>query len=480
MSEHRNDEGPAPTPEPRADVPGEPRSEHPIAQEPRPVGPGAPPPPSHDQGTAHTQTIRPGALFPPAGSPPGSPPHGPFGQPIPGAPIPPSAYPQGTLPQATLTAPVTARKGSRLRLGVTAVALAALLGGAAGAGVTALVNGGSDTGDTSTSASTNIDVKNAATATEVTAAAAKAMPSTVTIAVTTSNAAGTGSGVILSADGYVLTNNHVVTLDGTGQGTIQVKTSDGRVYDATVVGTDPSSDLAVIKLKDASDLTPATFADSAKVQVGDVAVAIGAPLDLSGTVTNGIVSSLNRAVSVGSDSSQSVIDAIQTDAPINPGNSGGPLVNANGEVIGINSAIASVDTGASSQSSQSGNIGVGFAIPGNYAKQVADELIKDGKAEHAYLGVSAGTAGQDQQSQSIWGNGAQLVNVEAGGPAANAGLAPGDVVTEVGDRPVTSSEELTVAIRSHNPGDQVELTYTRNGQTQTATVTLGTAPSSTQ
>jgi putative serine protease PepD len=270
----------------------------------------------------------------------------------------------------------------------------------------------------------------------------------------------------------VLTNNHVVTLEGSGTGTVQVRTADGTLYDATVVGTDPASDLGVVKLTNASNLTPATFADSTKVQVGDLAVAIGAPLGLSNTVTDGIISATGRAVSTGSTQNDAtVLDAIQTDAAINPGNSGGALVNGAGEVIGINTAIASVASSAPGQGAQSGNIGVGFAIPSRTANRIAQEIIKTGKASHAVLGVSARTA-EDSTNPAV-GTGAGIVQVVAGGAAAKAGLLAGDVVTAVGQRPVTSSTELTAAVRSQSPGDTVNITYRRGSTTRTVAVTLG-------
>jgi S1-C subfamily serine protease len=296
----------------------------------------------------------------------------------------------------------------------------------------------------------------------------------VTIYVSSGSNSGSGSGVVLTDDGYVLTNNHVVTLEGNGTGTVQVRTADGTLYDATVVGTDPSSDLAVVKLDGASGLTPATFANSDKVQVGDVAVAIGAPLGLSNTVTDGIVSATGRAVETGSTQDDStVIDAIQTDAAINPGNSGGALVNGAGEVIGINSAIATVAAGAPGTQSQSGNIGVGFAIPANTAERIAKELIANGKATHAFLGVSTQTAADDQNSGV--GNGAEIVSVEPDTAASKAGLKAGDVVTAVGDRPVSTSTELTAAVRSKAPGDTVTLTVRRGSDSSTVEVTLGSA-----
>ena len=254
-----------------------------------------------------------------------------------------------------------------------------------------------------------------------------------------------------------------------------MRTADGTLYDATVVGTDPSSDLAVVKLDGASGLTPATFADSDKVQVGDVAVAIGAPLGLSNTVTDGIISATGRAVATGSTQNDAtVIDAIQTDAAINPGNSGGALVNGAGEVIGINTAIATVASGAPGRQSQSGNIGVGFAIPSNTAKRIAKELIENGKATRAFLGVSARTAARRPELRRR-APAPRSSRSSRGSAAADAGLKAGDVVTAVGDRPVTTSTELTAAVRSQAPGDKVTLTVRRGNDTQTVDVTLGSA-----
>jgi putative serine protease PepD len=295
----------------------------------------------------------------------------------------------------------------------------------------------------------------------------------VTIYVTNGQGAGSGSGVVLSPDGYVLTNNHVVTLEGSGTGTVQVRTADGTMYDADVVGTDTSADLAVVKLTGASGLKPATFADSDSVQVGDLAVAIGAPLGLSNTFTDGIISATNRAVETGSTGNDAtVIDAIQTDAAINPGNSGGALVDAAGEVVGINTAIASVASESQgSQDAQSGNIGVGFAIPSNTAKRIAQEIVKTGKSTHAVLGVSARTATSGSSNPEA-GTGAQIVQVQPNGPAAAAGLKSGDVITAVGDRVVTSSTELTAAIRSSTPGGKVTLTVRSGNSTHKVDVTL--------
>ncbi|MCW2695732.1 MAG: Peptidase and chymotrypsin/Hap, partial [Modestobacter sp.] len=362
-----------------------------------------------------------------------------------------------------------ARRPARWRIGVAGLVAGALIGGGAGAGVATLV-GDDTTGRTSSVSAQDVVIKNPQSATSATAAAAKAAPSVATVYVSSGSGQGSGSGVVLSADGYLLTNNHVVSLDsGPAGAAVQVRTADGTLYDATVVGTDPTSDLAVVKLADAGGLTPATFADSDDVQVGDLAVAIGAPLGLSNTVTDGIVSATDRAVATGSDQEQTVIDALQTDAAINPGNSGGALVDAAGEVIGINTAIATVATEVPGQQGQSGNIGVGFAIPSNTATRIAQQIIDTGSADHALLGVSARTAASDG---SAVGTGAEVVLVQAGSPAADAGLQVGDVVTAVGDRAVTSSTELTAAVRSSRPGDQVTLTVRRGSSETTVEATL--------
>ena len=438
MTEHRHPTVPEAGPGPEA-RPGEPVSTVPPQSTSYGYGAAGPWAPPHSQATTS--------------QPPSYPGYG--GHPMPAPETSPAPAP---------------RRAGRVRIGLAGLVAGALIGGGAGAGVAALVDDPGTTAGTAAAAQ-NVVIQHPETATTATAAAAKAAPSVVTIYVTSNSGSGSGSGVVLTKDGFVLTNNHVVA-EGGGSGTIQVRTSDGTLYDATVVGTDAASDLAVVQLDGASDLTPATFADSGKVQVGDVAVAIGAPLGLSNTVTDGIISATNRAVETGSTQDDStVIDALQTDAAINPGNSGGALVNGAGEVIGINTAIATVAAGTPGGQSQSGNIGVGFAIPSNTAQRIAQEIMKTGSATRAFLGVSARTAAQDQSANV--GTGAEIVSVEPGSSAADAGLQPGDVVTAVGDRPVTSSTELTAAVRSHAPGDKVALTVRRGNQTQTADVTLG-------
>jgi putative serine protease PepD len=330
----------------------------------------------------------------------------------------------------------------------------------------------------------------------------------VTISVTSGDEGGTGSGVVLSKDGYILTNTHVVTLEGaTANPTVQVQTSDGRLLDATIVGTDPIADLAVIKVKDVDDLVPATFADSSKLNVGDSAIAIGAPLGLAGTVTDGIVSSLNRSIQIassaapdssddsdqgdqgetpfdfwqfnedGSDATQSSssttisLAVIQTDAAINPGNSGGALLDSDGNVIGINVAIASA---GSSTSGQSGSIGVGFAIPSNLAKRIADEIIETGSATHGLLGASVLDVTEDEDSSDSGVVGAAIKEVVADGAADKAGLEVGDVITGVDGIHITGKTDLTAQVRALAAGSTATFTYVRDGKSAEVEVTLGT------
>jgi putative serine protease PepD len=276
-----------------------------------------------------------------------------------------------------------------------------------------------------------------------------------------------GSGIILSTDGLILTNNHVVEA-AKGAGDTTITFADGRTSKFTVVGTDPSSDIAVVKADNVTDLTPITIGSSANLKVGQDVVAVGSPLGLEGTVTTGIISALNRPVAAGGDikNQNTVLDAIQTDAAINPGNSGGALVNMNGELVGVNSAIATL--GGDSADAQSGSIGLGFAIPIDQAKRIADELIQSGTASHASLGVQVGNDATT--------HGAKIVEVTAGGAAAAAGLPSGVTVTKVDDRVIASADALVAAVRSRAPGDKVTLTYLDpSGKPQTVQVTLGKA-----
>jgi putative serine protease PepD len=319
--------------------------------------------------------------------------------------------------------------------------------------------------------------------------AAAVSPSVVAISVTSGQSGGQGSGVIFDTQGHILTNNHVVTAGGQNS-QITVTLNDKRTYDATVVGTDPTTDLAVIKLTNApGDLKAIALGDANALTVGEPVMAVGNPLGLAGTVTTGIVSALNRPVST-SDQQPSdpfgqqqqssgepvVTNAIQTSAAINPGNSGGALVNANGQLIGINSAIASL--GSSGGSSQSGNIGIGFAIPVNEARSIAEQLITTGKATHPYLGVSSkdGVVPDGSAKRAA----AVLTNVVSGTPADKAGLRVGDAIIAVDGNSIDGSLSLVAQIRERSVGDKVTLKILRNGQSQDINVTLINKPTTNQ
>jgi putative serine protease PepD len=283
---------------------------------------------------------------------------------------------------------------------------------------------------------------------------ARVLPSVVSIETISSDGGSTGSGFVIDPNGYLLTNNHVLA----GALTIKVMLNDGREFAAKILGRDESYDLAVLKIS-ATGLKALQFGDSDKVQVGDPVIAIGSPLGLSGTVTQGIISAKNRPVTAGdNNSSTSFISALQTDAAINPGNSGGPLVDATGAVIGVNSAIASLGNAGSSQA---GSIGLGFAIPINQARKTADQLIKNGKATYPVIGVAV---------DMNYNSGGALIAKKAtailpGGPAAKAGLRPGDLITAIDGIKINTPEELIVEIRTHNVGDEVTITYLRGKTT---------------
>ncbi|MEH0634841.1 trypsin-like peptidase domain-containing protein [Streptomyces bottropensis] len=360
---------------------------------------------------------------------------------------------------------------------IAAVLVAALVAGGVGGGIgyTLADRNDNSTGSTTVSASQNGgDVKRAAGT--VAAVASSALPSTVTIEASNSDGdGGTGTGFVFDKEGHIVTNNHVVAeaVDG---GKVSATFPDGKKYAAEVVGHAQGYDVAVIKLKNApSNLQPLTLGDSDKVAVGDSTIAIGAPFGLSNTVTTGIISAKNRPVasSDGSSGSKaSYMSALQTDASINPGNSGGPLLDARGNVIGINSAIQSASNG-SFGSGQAGSIGLGFAIPINQAKNVAQQLIRTGKPVYPVIGASVsleeGTGGAKITNSGEGGSDP----ITANGPAAKAGLKPGDVITKLDDHVIDSGPTLIGEIWTHLPGDKVTLTYTRDGKTRTAEVTLG-------
>ena len=293
--------------------------------------------------------------------------------------------------------------------------------------------------------------------------AQRVLPSVVSISTRTLTGGGTGSGFIIDSSGYILTNNHVISKAAQTGGSIQVSLSDGTFYSAKVIGRDVSYDLAVLKIT-APGLIALQFGDSDAIAVGDLVIAIGSPLGLTGTVTTGIISAKNRAVTAGETNSESsFINALQTDAAINPGNSGGPLVDATGAVIGVNSAIASLGT-----TSQLGSIGLGFAIPINQARKTADQLIKNGVATYPVVGVSL--------NMNYTENGAQVSTsgrgILPGSPAEKAGLRGGDVIIEIDGKEIYSPEELIVSVRAKNVGDRVTLGFLRDGVKKTVTLTL--------
>lgn len=306
--------------------------------------------------------------------------------------------------------------------------------------------------------------------------AARALPSVVTLHVRGAAEAGTGTGFVLDAEGHILTNNHVVEPAGTG-GEISVTFSSGDTVKARVVGRDSGYDLAVVQVRGVHGLTPLPLGNSDDVQVGDPVVAIGAPFDLANTVTSGIISAKERPITAGGEKSDgsdvSYVDALQTDAPINPGNSGGPLLDSRAQVIGINSAIRSAGGGSEAEGGQAGSIGLGFAIPVNQAKRVAEELIDDGRATHPVIGVTLdmGYTGDGARVDSKSANGGPAVT--RGGPGERAGLRAGDVITGVGGERVHTGEELIVKIRAHRPGDRLRLTVERDGTEREVSLVLG-------
>ncbi|MFT4294454.1 MAG: trypsin-like peptidase domain-containing protein [Micropruina sp.] len=365
-------------------------------------------------------------------------------------------------------------KRSRAAMFLASTALAAVVGAGAGVGGYALLGPAGSQASGTVSA---VPVAQPSTLDgSITAAAAKISPSVVTITVRSGRSGSIGSGVVLDSAGHILTNDHVVsetsgstnpTSTGSSAGSITVTFEDGSTANATVVGTSANNDLAVIKVSGvkADLLKPATFATSSSVVVGQSVVAVGAPLGLSETVTSGIVSATARPVRSGT-TGNAVYQAVQTDAAINPGNSGGPLVNLNGQVIGINASGATLSNG----SEQSGNIGLGFAIPADVAVRVANDLIEHGTAADATLGVNLQA---DDSSTDTTSEGVTLAGVTDGGPAQSAGLRTGDVVTAVDGVNTTTADGLIAAIRFHAPGATVTVRYERDGKAGTAQVTLG-------
>jgi len=353
--------------------------------------------------------------------------------------------------------------------------IAGVAGGLAGGAFGVMTNGGF--GFNSVIQPQVVTIGNTDNTRSVTAVAAKSLQSVVTIRVSGSDGGGSGSGVVISDDGYIVTNSHVVTLSGTDSSTdVRVTLADGRLYPAELIGTDPIMDIAVIKI-DAENLVAIEWADSSTLSVGDEAIAIGAPLGLANTVTDGVVSALNRSITISNDGEGFNFDlpggqqsalaqalslpVIQTDASINPGNSGGALLNAAGQLIGINVAIAS--SGASA-----GSIGVGFALPSNLVKRISAELIDSGTSRHGRMGAMVSSVVDNEGVV-----GALVREVDAGSPAAKAGLKANDVITVFNGIPIRNEIDVTAQVRSLVPGDTVDMVVVRGGVSRTLTVTVG-------
>jgi putative serine protease PepD len=419
-----------------------------------PIGPG--PPPGWRPGWPSTAGGHAPPVPPEPISPPGiraDPPRGPYRQSLP--PGSTHVSPWGYAPQ---------RRGpAGWQLALTALVIG-LLGGAVGAAVVV----GSDDSPSTTSTTISVPVISSSgpiaggpRANPVVTVANKVLPSVVSIDVRGKSEEVTGSGFVYDAEGRVVTNNHVIE-PAAKSGTIRVILPDGSVRSATVVGRSPSYDIAVIELDDKTGLVPATLGRSDPVRVGEAVVAIGSPLGLNATVTSGIISATHRPVTTGGSGETSFINALQTDAAINPGNSGGPLVDLDGFVIGVNSAIATLGT---TSGGPSGSIGVGFSIPIDQVKHTVREIIATGHAEYPVIGA------QVSLERSL--DGAKVLDVTNASPAADAGLEVGDVVTAINGDQIADGVELIVAIRSYQPGDVITMTVDRDGDTRQVKVTLG-------
>jgi len=393
-------------------------------------------------------------------------------------------------------------RGGSAKLVVGVAVLALLVGGAAGGlgGYLASGSGSNGTVINSLDSPSAAQQTGNAPAGSVESVAQKLSPSVVELQVSGATEAGEGSGFVISSDGYIMTNNHVVAV-AAGGGTITAVFPTGQKVPAKVIGRDPTTDIAVVKVDGVSGLKPVQIGRSDDLKVGQPVVAIGSPFDLAGTVTSGIVSSLHRPVRAGGDNGDqtTVMDAVQTDAAINPGNSGGPLANMSGQVVGMNSAIYSPQSG-SGQGGQSegGNVGIGFSIPIDQASRTATDIIKTGKAIQTYIGAGVtdapapgaqppgqgqdpngglgqggGLGQQQQQSAGPGSDGALISSITPGSPAEKAGLKVNDVVTKIDDQVIPNSDALVAAIRTRAPDEQVKLTLSNN---QVITVTLGGQP----
>ena len=340
-------------------------------------------------------------------------------------------------------------------------------------GVAILIVGGLIGGGITAATASSNSSQSVCPATKV---ADQVLPSVVTITATNGSQGGTGSGEIIRSDGYIMTNNHVVSLAAAPGGQVSVLFANGATAPATITGRDPKADLAVVKVNGVSNPPVINFGSSANLVVGQGVVALGAPLGLSNTVTSGIVSALDRTIEVPSDNGETALlaSAIQTDAAINPGNSGGALVNCSSQLIGVPSAGATAPSTGRSQST--GSIGLGFAIPVDIAKRITDEIIATGSATHSYFGVQVTPIPASAAQKAGTPDGLYVAGVVPGSPAEQAGLQAGDIITEINGTPATTPNELEAFTITHPPGDKVTVTYYRDGKTSTTTVTLGTQP----
>ncbi|MEW2352659.1 trypsin-like peptidase domain-containing protein [Spirillospora sp. NPDC029432] len=431
-------------------------------------------PPHQSQRPPHGGTPLAG---PPPGAPPGAGPMGPPGARPMGHPGMPGQPPGGPNWAPVPSLPSASRGGPGLGVLAVVALVVALVAGGLGAGIGVLATGdGDEPGSISLGGGSGGGQAKNRPPDSVAGIAQKVLPSVVMIRVAAAGGEGAGGTGFIVNGGYIITNNHVVASGGSG-GEIQVVFNDKKTLPATIKGRDPSSDIAVLKPEGAHRLPALQLGNSDDLAVGDPVIAIGSPLGLQGSVTTGIVSSMNRAVPTGGEGGgdASVLNAIQTDAAINPGNSGGPLVDGKGRVIGINTAIATLGGRGLGGESQSGSIGLGFAIPINQGKRVAQEIINTGGARRAQLGI-----GMDQQYQ---GPGVKIATqaqqgvqpIVKGSAADKAGLRPGDVITKLGDQPIEGPADLSAQISSRGPGDKVKVTYQRDGKETTVEVTLGQA-----
>ena len=389
---------------------------------------------------------------------------------FPPPPTPPESRLGYTEPQPVMP---PSRPGGGRRFGALLVVAALVVGGAAGVGGAAAFNaleddgGGSSDGGSPATASQVVNTPDTpAEDGSIEQVANAVLPSVVELDVVGREGAGSGSGIILDSDGLILTNNHVAEVAADG-GQITVSFHDGTKADAEVVGTDPLTDTALVQAADVEGLTPATIGKSGNLDVGERVVAVGSPYGLDATVTSGIVSALNRPVAVGSDAegNSTSYPAIQTDAAINPGNSGGPLVDMQGRVVGINASIRTSNSGSD------GSIGLGFAIPIDEVLPIVDQMKAGETPTHARLGISVSDAADSSGAEVT--EGARIQEITNGSAADDAGLEQGDVITKIDDHLVSGADSLVATVRSFRPGDEVKVTYERDGGTDTTTLTLG-------